>query len=230
MFLVPHGPTLVHGASDRCNNGLNKKCQKESKYPLLPTISVLPLCSQSLETIQPLATRAEAWQAISGVSEWIMATIRRGYSLQFAQRPPLPLLRCGRHHSAQRGRSSPARRGDESAGKGSHRSHSSSPERVRLLQLLLPHPQKRRWPATYSRSQTPESRPDKKVVQDDHTETDPLENTPRGLMHVAGSERRILSHPGSPHHRRFLRFAFEGVAYQYKVLPFGLSLAPRTLT
>ncbi len=25
----------------------------------------------------------------------------------------------------------------------------------------------------------------------------------------------------APHHRRFLRFAFEGVAYQYTVLPFG---------
>ncbi len=34
----------------------------------------------------------------------------------------------------------------------------------------------------------------------------------------------------APHHRRFLRFAFEGVAYQYAVLPFGLSLAPRTFT
>ncbi|KAL0192436.1 hypothetical protein M9458_010732, partial [Cirrhinus mrigala] len=33
----------------------------------------------------------------------------------------------------------------------------------------------------------------------------------------------------APHHRRFLRFAFEGVAYQYTVLPF-LSLAPRTFT
>ncbi len=32
----------------------------------------------------------------------------------------------------------------------------------------------------------------------------------------------------APHHRRFLRFAFEGVAYQYTVLPFGLSLALRT--
>ncbi len=34
----------------------------------------------------------------------------------------------------------------------------------------------------------------------------------------------------APHHRRFLRFAFEGVAYQYTVLPFRLSLAPRTFT
>ncbi|KAL0203474.1 hypothetical protein M9458_001492, partial [Cirrhinus mrigala] len=34
----------------------------------------------------------------------------------------------------------------------------------------------------------------------------------------------------APHHRRFLRFAFEGVAYQYTDLPFGLSLTPRTFT
>ncbi len=30
---------------------------------------------------------------------------------------------------------------------------------------------------------------------------------PRGLVHVAGSERCVLSHPGSPHNRWFLRFA-----------------------
>ena len=34
----------------------------------------------------------------------------------------------------------------------------------------------------------------------------------------------------NPHHRPFLRFAFEGQAYQYTVLPFDLSLAPRTFT
>ncbi|KAL0179586.1 hypothetical protein M9458_025028, partial [Cirrhinus mrigala] len=33
-----------------------------------------------------------------------------------------------------------------------------------------------------------------------------------------------------PKHRPFLRFAFEGRAYQYKVLPFGLSLSPRVFT
>ncbi len=64
---------------------------------------------------------------------------------------------------------------------------------VRLLQPL-PRPQKRRWPTTYSISPTPESRMGKKVVQDDLFETDPLANMPRGLVHVAGSERCLLSY------------------------------------
>ncbi|KAI2655615.1 enzymatic polyprotein [Labeo rohita] len=33
-----------------------------------------------------------------------------------------------------------------------------------------------------------------------------------------------------PQHRPFLRFAFEGRAYQYRVLPFGLALSPRVFT
>ncbi len=33
-----------------------------------------------------------------------------------------------------------------------------------------------------------------------------------------------------PRHRPFLRFAFKGRAYQYKALPFGLSLSPRLFT
>lgn len=36
--------------------------------------------------------------------------------------------------------------------------------------------------------------------------------------------------PIAPRHRPFLRFAFEGKAYQFKVLPFGISLAPRVFT
>lgn len=36
--------------------------------------------------------------------------------------------------------------------------------------------------------------------------------------------------PVAPHHRQFLRFAFKGQAYQFRVLPFGLSLAPRFST
>ncbi|KAK7921774.1 hypothetical protein WMY93_008676 [Mugilogobius chulae] len=36
--------------------------------------------------------------------------------------------------------------------------------------------------------------------------------------------------PIDPAHRRYLRFAFNGMAYEYNVLPFGLSLSPRTFT
>ncbi len=89
------------------------------------------------------------------------------------------LLWCARHHSVQRKHSGPLRRGDESAGKRSHRNRSSSPERVRLLQPLLPRPQKRGRHATYSRSKTPELCPDEKVIQGDHFETDPPANMPR---------------------------------------------------
>lgn len=36
--------------------------------------------------------------------------------------------------------------------------------------------------------------------------------------------------PIAVHHRKFLRFSFLNQAYQFKVLPFGLSLAPRVFT
>lgn len=36
--------------------------------------------------------------------------------------------------------------------------------------------------------------------------------------------------PIVPHHRKFLCFSFESQAYQFRVLPFGFSLAPRVFT
>ncbi len=120
------------------------------------------------------------------------------------------LPRCARHHSAQQGRSCPLRRGDKSTGKGCHKSNSSSPERVRLLQPLLPCAQKRLWPATYSRSHNLESSPGKKVVQDDHIKAYPIANMPRGRVYVTGSERRLLSYPGSPPSQTILEIRIRG--------------------
>ena len=34
----------------------------------------------------------------------------------------------------------------------------------------------------------------------------------------------------APKHRKYLRFAFQGIAYEYNRLPFGYSLSPRTFS
>ncbi len=145
----------------------------------LPTISVLPLCSQSAQPFHPLATAVSSpchtGQGLAGHPRRVNMSNDYGKTRLFTpiRSKTTTLPRCARHHSARRERSCSLRRGDESAGKRSHRNRSSSPERVRLLQLLLPRPQKRWQPATYSRSQIPESPPDENIVQDDHSETDP---------------------------------------------------------
>ncbi len=87
VFMDPHGPTIA----PRCPTTViadkikHIYFQKESKYLFLPTISVMPLCSQSALPFQNLATRAEAWHAIPGVSTWAMNTVKRDYTLQFDQ-------------------------------------------------------------------------------------------------------------------------------------------------
>ncbi|KAL0201385.1 hypothetical protein M9458_004572, partial [Cirrhinus mrigala] len=51
------------------------------------------------------------------------------------------------------------------------------------------------------------------------------------LKHILTCVRDAYFHVSIlPRHRPFLRFALEGQAYQYKVLPFGLSLSPRVFT
>ncbi len=44
-----------------------------------------PLGGLPLETIQPLATRAEAWQAIPGMSNWVLGIIKQGRGLHISQ-------------------------------------------------------------------------------------------------------------------------------------------------
>ncbi len=144
------------------------------------------------------------------------------------------IQRRGLHLGAGRERSRSALRGDDAGGKRNHRNGFSSFEPVRLLQPLLPRPQKGWRPPAHPRSQTPESRPHETAVQDDHAEADPLADSHRFALEdwfcSLDLKDAYFHIQIAPHHRRFLRFAFEGVAYQYTVLPFGVSLAPRTFT
>ncbi len=119
-----------------------------------------------------------------------MTTVRRGYTHQLARRPP-------------------RFRGVLATTVQSENTQVLRAEVMNLLEKgaigIVPPAQsesgfysRSKKTATYSRSRTPELCPDEKVLQDDHFETDPPANMPRGLVHVAGSERRVLLHPGSP--------------------------------
>ncbi len=74
--------------SDRCDSGQNKthtfSKREQKSFSAYHKRSAL---MQSICTFC-LSTRAEAWQAIPGVSAGVMTTVRQGYTLQFAQRPP----------------------------------------------------------------------------------------------------------------------------------------------
>ncbi len=169
----------------------HKHFQKESTFAL-PLITSLgdPLGGLPLETIQHLATHAEVWQAIPGVSKWVLGIIKRGYTLQFARRPP----RFG---------------GEVSTSVQHSNAHVLHAEVMSLLA--------KRAVETVSPAQSFYSHyflvpkkdgglrpildlkcPYEKAVQDDYIEADPLANMPKGLVLFTGSERSLLSHPDSP--------------------------------
>ncbi|XDV11246.1 hypothetical protein PO909_000232 [Leuciscus waleckii] len=61
---------------------------RTAQIPLLRVPYPAQCSGRDPEAIRPLAMHAEAWEAIPGVSEWVLNIVKRGYSLQFARRPP----------------------------------------------------------------------------------------------------------------------------------------------
>ncbi len=115
-------------------------------------------------------------------------------------------------------------------GKGCNRVGPSSRNEAGVLQPLLHRTQERWWPSANPGSASLEPalpklpfkmlthrRMIKCIQPQDWFAAIDLKDT---YFHVS-----IL-----PRHRPFLRFAFEGRAWQYRVLPFGLSLSPRVFT
>ncbi len=72
--------------------------------------------------------------------------------------------------------------------------------------------------------------PSQATVQDAHAKAHLRVHPSPRLVCSDRSEGMYFHVSILPCHRPFLRFAFEGRAYQYKVLPFGLSLSPRVFT
>ncbi len=200
----------VH-ATVRCDSGKNKT-QTFSKREQFSS-SVPHECPASVQpATRVYPTPCHAGRGLAGHPR----SVRVGYGdnktrLFTPIRSKTPALqRRGLHLGAGRERSRSALRGDDAAGKRSHRNGFSSFERVRLLQPLLPRPQKGWRPPAHPRSQTPESRPHETAVQDDHTEADPLADLHRGLVLFSGPERCILSHPDSPPSQTILEIRLRG--------------------
>ncbi len=141
-----------------------------------------------------------------------------------------PFQRCVNIHCTGVECLSSARGNTQSSRKA--RCRGSGPHRLRerLLQLLFSGAKERRRTSPNLGPETTELCAFKVLILHDYTETNPLPYQTGRLVYLCGFKLCLYIHiKVAPRHRRFLRFALEGIAYQFTVLPFGLCMAPRRL-
>ncbi len=185
-----------------------------------------PTAGTSVGSLVSLVQFWGAWLALPNPSRWLLRTIRLGYAIQFARRPP---KYRGIHSTTVRAADAPILRAEiavllakdaiEPVPPADMRSGFYSPYFIvpkksgglrPILDLRILNRALHRLPF---KMLTPKRIFGCVRPQDWFAAIDLKD----AFFHVS-----IL-----PRHRPFLRFAFEGRAYQYKVLPFGLSLSPR---
>jgi hypothetical protein len=176
-----------------------------------------------------LVQSLEAWLALSRPSRWLVRTIRFGYAIQFARRPP---RYRGVLFTQVRSGDAPVLRKEivallakdaiEPVPPAEMRSGFYSPYFIVLkksggLRPILDLRVLNRALHKLPFKMLTQKRIFECIRPQDWFAAIDLKDA---YFHVS-----IL-----PQHRPFLRFAFEGRAYQYKVLPFGLALSPRDFT
>ncbi len=177
--------------------------------------------------LKPLCQFLSAWKVIPGISRWLLSVIEWGYTLQFRRRPP-------RFNGVVQSLTSP-RNAQALRQEIGCLLEKGAVERVPPNELES---------GFYSRYfVVPKMDGGLRPILDLRPINRALCKRPFRMITL----KQILAQirPGdwfasvdlkdayihiqiAPHHRRFLRFAFEGTAYQYSVLPFWLALAPRT--
>ncbi len=212
---------------------LNKDAEGSPSWwrvPLLPGLLDTPsqVCLPLHDTLLPLSHFLHEWERLPGVSLWVRCTIRTGYTLQFGKNPPrfdgvhLTVVNSASKASVlQQELSSLLQKGaieeipQSEVERGffsryflvSKRDGSLRPILdLRRLNFSLYKGKFKMLTIKTIMSQ---------VQEGDWFVTIDLKDA---YFHIQVVQR----------HRRFLQFAFGGKAYQYKVLPFGLALAPRT--
>ncbi len=188
-----------------------------------------PTAGTSVSPLVPLARSLRAWLALPGPSRWLLRTIRLGYAIQFARRPP---KFRGVHFTSVKAVDAPvlcaeiavllAKDAIEPVPPADMRSGFYSPY------FIVPKKSGGLRPILDLRvlNRALHKLPFKMMTQKR------IFGCVRPLDWVAAIDLKDAYFHVSilPRHRPFLRFAFEGWAYQYKVLPFGLSLSPRVFT
>ncbi len=202
------------------------------RVPLLPGLLDTPsqVCLPLHDTLLPLSHFLHEWERLPGVSLWVLCTIRSGYTLQFGRNPPrfdgdhLTVVNSASKASVlQQELSSLLHKGaieevpQLDVERGFFSRYFLVPKRdgglrpildLRRLNFSLYKGKFKMLTIKTIMSQ---------VQEGDWFVTIDLKDA---YFHIQVVQR----------HRRFVRFAFGGKAYQYKVLPFGLALAPRTFT
>ncbi len=197
--------------------------------PSTPTPFRCTTTGMSIVPLEPLAQRLEAWLMLPSLSRWLTCTIRFGYAIQFARRPP---KFNGVLETSVAVRNAPVLR-----------------EEIAVLlakDAIEPVPPAERRQAFCSPYFiVPKKRGGLRPILDLRVLNRALHKLPFKMR----KRRRIIKciQPQDwfaaidlkdayfhvsilLRHRPFLRFAFIGRAWQYRVLPFGLSLSPRVFT
>ncbi len=181
------------------------------------------------EQLKPLRQFISAWKVIPGISRWLLNVIERGYTLQFRRRPPrfngvVQSLTSPRNAQALRQeigclleKGAVERVPPHELESGFYSRYFVVPKRDGGLRPILD-----LRPINRALCERPFRMLTLKQI---------LAQIRPGDWFASVDLKDAYFHIQiAPHHRRFLRFAFENTAYQYSVLPFGLALAPRTFS
>ncbi len=225
--VLPHAPL----ASPLWDPG-SSAWMLQNALPSVPSSSTPLRCTTtgtSIVPLEPLAQRLEAWLALPIPSRWLTRTIRLGYAIQFARRPP---KFSGVLETSVRAQNAPVLREEIAVLLAKGAIEPVPPAEMRqgfyspyfivpkkggglrpILDLRLLNRALHRLPfkmLTHRRMI--------KCIQ------------PRDWFAAIDLKDAYFHVSILPRHRPFLRFVFEGRAWQYRVLPFGLSLSPRVFT
>ena len=173
----------------------------------------------------PKRIAGRRWSEI-GADPWVMRIVQWGYKIPFVTLLPLRLQ--GQETTCPKGSlkwSSLNQSVQELRNKGAIEPAPLTP------QPLVPCPQGNRGVEADHRSVLPQCFRALPELHYGDASVNPRGPTTGPVVNVPRPERCLLSHIGiNPADRRYLRFCHNGTAWQFTVLPFGLSTSPRVFT